>query len=69
MWIFTTGLNIGMSKVIGKAFEEDYNQRNAQICTRHAKEKTVESKLPLIGLCSDNILTYQEQFESPVCII
>lgn len=68
MWIFTSGLNIGISKAIGDAFEEDYIIRNSRICTEHSKKKTAP-KLPLIGLCTDTMLTYHGQFEKPVCII
>lgn len=67
MWIFTSGLNIGMSKAVGDDFEEDYIIRNSRICTQHSKEKTAP-KLPLIGLCTDTMLTYHDQFETPVCI-
>lgn len=69
MWIFTSGLNVGISKIIGDAFQEDYDRRNSRICYRHAKEKKQLTKQPLIGLCHESLLTYFCEFETPVCMI
>lgn len=66
MWIFTNGLNLGISKLIGDEFQKNYKERMSQFCFRHEKEKISVSKAPVIGLCSENVLTYQDQFKQPV---
>ncbi|GBN13828.1 hypothetical protein AVEN_66474-1 [Araneus ventricosus] len=62
MWILTSGLNIGIAKLIGDAFQLDYKKRYAQFCYSQSVENEEIKKTPLIGVCRDAILTYNDKF-------
>ncbi|GFT22343.1 transient receptor potential cation channel subfamily M member 2 [Nephila pilipes] len=64
MWIVTNGLNIGLSKVIGDAFDLDFKKRYAQFCYSQSEENTEVKKTPLIGVCRDTVLTYYDSFKN-----
>ncbi|GIY11161.1 LSDAT_euk domain-containing protein [Caerostris darwini] len=65
MWILTSGLNIGIMKVIGDAFQLDFKKRYAQFCYSQFTENNKMKKTPLIGVCRDTILTYYDKFKKP----
>ncbi|XP_035219334.1 transient receptor potential cation channel subfamily M member 3-like isoform X2 [Stegodyphus dumicola] len=63
MWIFTSGLNTGISKVIGDVFQAEFNARLSEACCGPSAMKSKVSKFPLIGICQENCLTYAEKFK------
>ncbi|XP_055944946.1 transient receptor potential cation channel subfamily M member 7-like isoform X2 [Argiope bruennichi] len=65
MWILTSGLNIGLAKLVGDAFQLDYKKRYAQFCYSQSIESEKIKNTPLIGVCRDTILTYYEKFRNP----
>nr|XP_042901467.1 transient receptor potential cation channel subfamily M member 2 [Parasteatoda tepidariorum] len=65
MWILTNGINVGVSKIIGDAVQEEINRRNSKghFQKLHCAKKNPSSKIVLIGVAREDLLNHGESFD------
>lgn len=68
MWIFTPGVNIGITKVIGDAVHNELLRRQALLCHKHPNQSgPTLPPLTLIGVTREDLILYGDMLDGRVC--
>ncbi|XP_035204438.1 transient receptor potential cation channel subfamily M member 5-like, partial [Stegodyphus dumicola] len=65
MWILTNGINIGVSKIIGDAVQEEMQRRNSKrhFQKHHLASSDPNSRIVLVGVARDDLLNHGDAFD------
>jgi hypothetical protein len=63
MWILTNGINVGVSKIIGDAIQEEMQRRNSKFISPNSE---ANSKIVLVGLAREDLLNHGDAFDGKV---